>query len=151
MHVQHASSDEESLLYPGKEGFSFQKGFEPLTNEWHVIKGVNSAFIGTGLHIKLRDNNLQNIVICGFTTPHCISSTVRMAANYGYTCTVVEDATAAFRLRNHRGEVVDAEEVHLSALAHLHDEFAQVERTETVLASLSGAVSQDEREGGVRS
>ncbi|TDQ34125.1 cysteine hydrolase family protein [Aureibacillus halotolerans] len=133
IHVQHASKEISSPLHPAKSGFAFQDSFEPLPGEWHVIKSVNSAFIGTGLHVKLREHHIEDLVFAGLTTPHCVSTTVRMAANYGYNCTVVEDATAAFRMQDHRGEWLSAEESHQFALAHLHQEFAHVQSTSSLV------------------
>ena len=66
-------------------------------------KNVNSAFIGTGLeNFHLKKQNYTSLVIVGLTTPHCVSTTTRMAGNLGFQSFVVSDATAAFDVMNAR-------------------------------------------------
>ena len=67
------------------------------------------------------------------TTPHCISTTTRMAANLGFQTSVVSDATAAFDITSYDGGKYNAEEIHQISLATLHKEFATIVNTKTVL------------------
>ncbi len=59
-----------------------------------------------------------------------------MAANLGFTATVVSDATATHDRHGPDGERLVADDVHRFALASLHGEFADVRTTAEVLASL---------------
>ena len=99
-----------------------------------ISKNVNSAFIGTGLEQHLRGNAIDTVVIVGITTDHCVSTTARMAGNLGFTSYVVADATATFERRGFDGRVYSAEQMHDTALASLHGEFATV----VVSANLQG-------------
>ncbi|MEK4229109.1 cysteine hydrolase family protein [Solibacillus sp. FSL H8-0538] len=126
VHVQHASVNETSPLHPTKEGFELKACVAPLAHEKKIQKTVNSAFIGTDLEDYLRNRLIENVVLIGLTTPHCVSTTARMSGNLGFNTFIVEDATAAFSLTDHRGYVYPAEIIHQVTLAALHREFARV-------------------------
>jgi nicotinamidase-related amidase len=95
---------------------------------------VNSGFIGTDLEPYLRANGIDNLVIVGLTTDHCVSTTARMAGNLGFTVTLVEDATATFERNGPDGIHYSADLMHRAALASLHGEFATVRSARDVLA-----------------
>jgi nicotinamidase-related amidase len=133
-HVQHHSENEAAPLHPAKLGYQLKTGFEPKEKEPLFIKSVNSAFIGTTLKEELDHRGLNQLIVIGLTTNHCVSTTVRMAANFGYDVCLVHDATAAFETVSYNGKKFSAQEVHESALAHLHKEFAEIVSTEEVLA-----------------
>jgi nicotinamidase-related amidase len=132
-HVQHQSENKNAPLHPTKLGYQLKTGFEPKENEPLFIKSVNSAFIGTSLKEELDKNGIQQLIIAGLTTNHCVSTTVRMAANYGFGVSLVHDATAAFRTVSYNGRIFSAQDVHESALSHLNNEFAEILSTEEVL------------------
>ncbi|KZE69344.1 hypothetical protein AWM68_03505 [Fictibacillus phosphorivorans] len=133
-HVQHQSENEMSPLHPTKLGYQLKTGFEPKENEPLFIKSVNSAFIGTDLKEELEKQEIAQIIIVGLTTNHCVSTTARMAANYGFGVSFIHDATAAFTTVSYDGRKFTAQEVHESALSHLHNEFAEILSTGDVLA-----------------
>ncbi len=133
VHVQHFSRSETSPLRPDRPGCAIKDIVRPQGDEPVVRKHVNSAFIGTDLEAYLRTRGYETLVITGLTTNHCVSTTARMAGNLGFCTFVVADATAAFDRRGHDGRLFSAEEVHAVSLANLHEEFAEVKRTEEVL------------------
>jgi nicotinamidase-related amidase len=133
IHIQHASTDETSLLYPTKKGYDFIDGVEPIEGESHFIKNVNSAFIGTDLEKKLKKIGCTDIVVVGFTSQHCVSTTTRMGANLGFHMHVISDATAALELTSYDNTHYSAEDVHHAALTQLHDEFATIMDTNEAL------------------
>lgn len=136
-HVQHMSTSENSPLHPQSPGCELKEIVLPAGNEPLFQKNVNSAFIGTQLETTLRDRGIQTLVVVGLTTPHCISTSVRMAGNFGFEVYVPSDAVAAFELTGPDGKHYSAEEVHNLSLASLHDEFATVVDSKTVLDSLA--------------
>ena len=101
----------------------------PQEGEPIIKKNVNSAFIGTDLQQQLDSSGIRNVVIVGLTTDHCVSTTARMAANYGFVTYVVYDATATFNKKGFKGEVYSAELIHNTALASLSGEFAKIIKT----------------------
>ena len=101
-----------------------------------IQKHVNSAFIGTNLEPYLREQGYHTLVITGLTTPHCVSTTTRMAGNLGFQTFLVDDATAAFEIVAADGTVYSAEDVHKLSLATLHNEFVTVVSTQTLMTAL---------------
>lgn len=138
-HIQHNSRLPQSPLNPNHPGNAFKTIAAPREGEPVIGKDVNSAFIGTDLETRLRAANITDVVIVGLTTPHCISTTTRMASNLGFNTTVVSDATAAHAGRGPDGAPVDAETMHYHALAALNGEFALITTTEEVLRARESA------------
>ncbi|HME11875.1 MAG TPA: cysteine hydrolase family protein [Candidatus Acidoferrum sp.] len=136
IHVRHASKNKTSPLHPDYPGHQIKDMVAPLPEETLFTKQENSAFIGTALEAHLRAKGIATLVLCGLTTQHCVSTTVRMAGNLGFTCFLAEDAVAAFAQKDHRGKEYDAETVHAVSLATLHDEFATVVATKDILAAV---------------
>lgn len=126
VHIQHVSDSPGSLFYKEGEGVKIKELVAPYPGEKMIQKRVNSAFIGTDLNEYLASNHIEQVVIVGLTTPHCVSTTTRMSGNLGYQTYLISDATAAFELEDHLGQRVDAQTVHHMSLAALHNEFATV-------------------------
>lgn len=134
-HIKHNSRSPRSPLHPSNPGNGFKDIAQPRAGEPTFGKDVNSAFIGTDLEANLREAEVREIVVVGLTTPHCISTSVRMAANLGFATRVVSDATAAHAGRGPDGEAVDARTMHYHALAALNEEFAEIVSADDLLES----------------
>jgi nicotinamidase-related amidase len=132
-HVQHMSLSPTSPLHPSNPGNAIKDALQPRPGEPLIQKNVNSAFIGTDLEQQLRLLGCASLVIVGLTTPHCVSTTTRMAGNLGFETCLVSDATAAFALTDHNGRKYAAQEIHDVTLATLHGEFAAIVETEKLL------------------
>lgn len=135
-HIRHSSLDPKSKLHPSHLGFEFNEYSLPNDDETVITKHVNSAFIGTDLKEQLNNLNITAVVIVGLTTNHCISTTTRMAGNYGYETYLIADATATFDRVGIDGQSYDAELIHQTALASLNQEFATVISTSDLLQIL---------------
>lgn len=137
IHVRHDSTSPSSPLRPGQPGNALK--VKPWPGEPVLSKNVNSAFIGTDLEERLRRSGCRAVVLVGITTNHCVSTTARMAANFGFHVRVVSDATATFDMRSPFGAWVPAEVMHEIGLTELHGEFATVVDTEAVLAGVEAS------------
>lgn len=126
IHVQHASTNADSPLHPDNPGFAFKPGAQPAPGETVIAKSVNSAFLGTGLEALLRQQQTLQLVVAGFTTDHCVSTTTRMAANLGFEVRLVADACATFERKALDGSLLSAETLHQVNLASLDGEFCRV-------------------------
>ena len=120
------------MLNETNEGNEFKEIVLPIIGEQIIKKNVNSAFIGTNLKEQLDNANISKLAIVGLTTDHCVSTTTRMAGNYGYDTFLVSDATATFNKKGIEGQNYSAELIHETALASLNGEFATVVNTEYI-------------------
>ncbi len=125
-HIRHSSTNLKSKLNQSNKGFEFNENVTPLEKEPIITKEVHSAFIGTDLKEQLDKLNIDTLVIVGITTNHCVSSTTRMACDFGYETYLISDATATFDGIGINGEKYDSETIHLTTLANLNEEFATV-------------------------
>ncbi|MDO8954603.1 MAG: cysteine hydrolase family protein [Gammaproteobacteria bacterium] len=131
--IRHASKSIDSPLHPSKPTSEIKEEVAPIMGETVISKSVHSAFIGTDLEAHLRSLDIKNIVIVGLTTDHCVSTTTRMGHDLGFDVTIVSDATATFDRKGPDGKVHSAEQVHAMTLVNLHDEFAMVLDSNTVM------------------
>lgn len=138
IHVRHTSKHPGSLLAPGAPGNEIKPRVRPRDGEPVIEKNVNSAFIGTNLQQLLDEQGIRSLVATGLTTNHCVSTTVRMAGNFGYDTVVVSDACATFDTTTPEGKTIPAEVMHEVGLAELRGEFAAVVTTEELLRAMAG-------------
>lgn len=153
IHIHHHSLSPTSALHPthriagsSTPSVAANPCAAPRPHEAVLVKHHNSSFVGTDLEARLRAAGVRQLVVLGLTTDHCVSTTVRFAANLQvlggeggpdgngegvHGVVVVRDATATFA----RGGF-DAETVHAVSLASLDGEFAQVVETKDVLGAL---------------
>jgi len=141
-HIRHLSTTANSPLLAGQSGADFKSEVQPIAGEPVIEKSVNSAFIGTDLEARLHAGGLTDLVICGLTTPHCVSTTSRMAANLGFNVTLAHDACAAFTsnadMSWQGGPPLTAQQIHDTAIAHLHGEFVTAKTTDTITDAIIG-------------
>jgi nicotinamidase-related amidase len=138
IHVRHDSVEPDSALRPDSPGNAIKHEATPGTGEPVIGKHVNSAFIGTDLEARLRAHASDTVVLCGFTTNHCVSTTARMAGNLGFRTLVLSDSTVAYAMRapGPGGRLIPATEMHEVGLAELNREFATILTTDELLALL---------------
>lgn len=135
-HVHHLSLEPGSPLREGTPGALPEPFAELQGDEPRFTKSVNSGFIGTDLEASLRAACITNVVICGVSTDHCVSTTARMAANLGFGVHLVGDACFTFDRTSPDGDTIPASIVHQVHLASLHGEFAEVIVSDDVLKAL---------------
>jgi nicotinamidase-related amidase len=132
-HIVHSSQNPISRLHESHPGFEIKDEVKPIDGEPTIKKDVNSAFIGTDLKERLDSKGINKLVIIGLTTNHCVSTTTRMAGNFGFDTLLISDATATFDRIGVNGELFDSEIIHQTTLANLNNEFAKVINTKELL------------------
>lgn len=127
------------VAHRGKPGGLFDRTIDrgaivsavaPLASEAVIEKELPNAFAGTSLQAQLAATGRRNIVLAGFMTHMCISSTARAALDLGFRTTIHAESCATRDLPDGRGGVITAQTVHEVALAELSDRFALIAREE---------------------
>lgn len=97
----------------------------PRAGEAIITKSLPNSFSCTELHRLIGETGRSELIIAGFATHMCVSTTTRAALDLGYRCTVVAKATATRDLQHPcKAGVIPAAVVHESNLAALADRFA---------------------------
>jgi nicotinamidase-related amidase len=121
------------IAHRGRAGSLFDREAErgqivdaltPYPHETVVEKGLPNAFAGTDLHARLGAAGRKDIILAGFMTHMCVSSTARAALDLGYRVTIDRSATGTRDLPDGQGGALPASTVHAVALAELSDRFA---------------------------
>jgi nicotinamidase-related amidase len=92
------------------------------------MKRLPNAFAGTELHALLTKAGRKELVLVGFMTHMCVSSTARAALDLGYRVTIDAAACGTRDLPDGAGAAIPAATVHAVALAELADRFAIIAR-----------------------
>lgn len=115
------------LFDPEGPSFKFAAPAAPQAGETVIEKPLPNSFAKTTLHEALQATGRKHLVVAGFMTHMCVSSTVRAALDLGYRTTVVADAAGTRDLPDPTGgPALSAAELHRAALAGLADRFAIV-------------------------
>jgi nicotinamidase-related amidase len=83
--VSYGKSNPEdipSTAVEGTYGQEFVDEIRPLKSDVIVKKFRGSGFVGTGLDLLLRSNDIRNVIITGMDTHGCVESTRRTAIDY---------------------------------------------------------------------
>jgi nicotinamidase-related amidase len=102
---------------------------KPRPGEIVLNKPTMSAFPSTRIHEVLQELGVSYLVFTGVSTNFCVDATARNATDYGYLCTLVEDASGANR-----------EEWHNNTIDTWRRIFGKVASTEQLIAQLDAPV-----------
>jgi nicotinamidase-related amidase len=107
----------------------------PIEGEVVVGKRFPNAFADTELADVLAGHSDRSLVLCGFMTHMCVSSTARAALDRGLDTTVIADACATRPLPAlGTGEAIPAATLHQVALTELADRFSVIASTDDFLS-----------------
>ena len=131
IHVRHLVTVGGRFDPQGPAG-QFIPGLEPLEGEIVIEKRMPNAFKNTQLHETLQALGHLDLIVCGFMSHSSVSTTVRRAKDYGYRCTLVEDASATRDLA-FKDRVIPAAQIHQCEMAVMADNFACVAPTASLI------------------
>ncbi len=125
------------VAHRGREGGLFDRSAErgqiieplsPVTGEQVVEKPLPNAFTDTRLKALLDEAGNHDLIMIGFMTHMCVSSSARAALDHGFRVTIDAESCATRDLPDGSGGVIDATTLHRVALIELSDRFAVIAR-----------------------
>ncbi len=125
IHVQQRGKG-EGLFGPDSAFFAIAPEVTPEAGETVIEKVVPNAFADGALDAKLKELGIAKIIIGGFMTHLCVSTSARAALDLGYGCSVLGPACATRDLPDGQGGVVSAADIHRIELVALSDRFATI-------------------------
>ncbi|MDQ2666508.1 MAG: cysteine hydrolase [Gemmatimonadota bacterium] len=132
--LQHFNRPTESAAFvPGSWGAELSPGLSPRegdANEMRFTKDVFGAFTGTGLDAWLHERFVTQVLLVGFYTHMCVSTTAREALVRDFAVVIDENATGASALEHDFLGSQSADEVRRSALLQLSNMGATIQRTD---------------------
>ncbi len=129
IHIVHHAAPGAFLFDPDGRGSQIVADLTPLKSEEVIVKRLPNAFAGTPLADRLKteaEAGRKGMIVAGFMTHMCVSSTVRAALDLAIPATVIARATATRDLPDLAGGVVSADAVQRAELAALADRFCTV-------------------------
>lgn len=126
MHVVQNNPSPRPVFTTGTALAEEFSSLAPLPGEFVIPKTLPSSFARTTLQETIEKTGRKNLIVVGFMTHMCVSTTVRAALDYGYRCTIVANACATRDLPDGQGGIVAAADVHRAELAALRDRFANI-------------------------
>ena len=137
IHVKHENPDENAPFFNiGSKGAQIHNSVKPLEEETVISKNFPNSFLKTQLKEILEEKEIDSLVIVGAMTHMCVDATLRAAKDFGYNCTVINDACATKDLE-FNGKTVSAQEVQSSFMAAFEFAYAKVESTNDFLKGLN--------------
>lgn len=121
IHVRHFA----------EKGMEIHPDVAPSEHEKVITKHQVNSFRDTDLLAYLQENKITDLVLVGMQTNMCLEAATRAGADYGFKCTVIEDACTT-KDQKFGEHVVNARDVHYVALATLRA-YAKITDTETYL------------------
>lgn len=125
-HIRHEFPTADAPFFaPGTPGSEIHASVLPQPGEPVILKTEISGFQNTDLKQQLDQQGIQHLVICGAMSHMCIDALTRAASDFGYQCTVVQDACATQELE-FNGLKVPAQSVQAAFMAALQFGYAEV-------------------------
>ncbi|HEU5412592.1 MAG TPA: isochorismatase family cysteine hydrolase, partial [Candidatus Angelobacter sp.] len=130
--VQHYNRPHESRAFvPGTWGSELSPGLGPGDGhgpEKLFVKDVFGAFSGTALEEWLRSLDVSEVLLVGFFTHMCVSTSAREALVRGFEVKIDADATGTHDIAHPVLGQLTAAEVKKTALIHLSDMGVRIEQ-----------------------
>ncbi len=121
IHVRHNA----------KKGAKIHKDVAPIEGEKIISKDQVNSFRDTDLLDYLHKNRITDLVLVGMQTHMCLEAATRAGADFGFKCTVIEDACTT-KDQKYGDHIVKAVDVHYSTLSTLRS-YAKITNVKSFL------------------
>ena len=118
----------------GSPVHSILEEIKPRPGEIVLNKPTMSAFTSTRIHEALQELGVSYLVFTGVSTNFCVDATARNAADHGYFCTMVDDATGAY-MEEWQNNTIDTWRRFFGKVASTEQLIAQLEAPVTTAKS----------------
>ncbi|PIT25272.1 isochorismatase [Snodgrassella alvi] len=127
-YIQHFNTKKGATFFlPESHGVALHPQLLPIAShtEFIIPKSHPNSFWQTNLNQQIKQQSIEQLVICGMMTHMCVDSTTRCAAELGYQPILIADACAT-RSLEFNGTITQAPDVQNSFLTALTS-FAKVQ------------------------
>ena len=100
--LRKSAIDPPTLCPKGTSTYEVHRELGPLPTELIIDKNSQGAFNSSAIDYYLQALDIQNLVITGTATSHCVENTARDANDRGYNVILVEDACGDVEINNHQ-------------------------------------------------
>jgi ureidoacrylate peracid hydrolase len=98
---ERCGADFVEMVAPNSPDAAFLSGFAPEAGDLEVTKDRYSPFICTKLADQLRSRGIETVLVTGFSTDVCVSSTARDAFQLDFRTVTLSDCCAAAEPARH--------------------------------------------------
>lgn len=123
--IQHVNDVESAFFKKDSFGAEIHADLFPVTYTHHlIIKQFPNSFLATDLENKLKQENVERVVIVGMMTHMCVDSTTRAAKELGFEPLLISDGctTKSLKFNSETVSMTNVQTAFFSALAN----FSQV-------------------------
>ena len=109
----HASA---GMIYPpGSPAVGFLPQAAPKDGEVVLQKTCSGIHVGTHIDQVLRNMGIRNVIVVGFYTDQCISTSVRDLSDLGYRVDLISDAVGAMSPERHRNAMESIQKIYANS------------------------------------
>ena len=106
--IQHCEGPNEPFE-ENTEHWLLHQSLVPTPGDVLLRKYKSSSFEGTALDAELKSRNVNEVVVCGLQSEHCVSNTTRSALQLGYNVHVARDGHGTWPWDGRSAEEIQSE------------------------------------------
>jgi nicotinamidase-related amidase len=135
--IQHGAPQPDSATFRrGSREWELHPAVADRPRDALIEKTLPGSFTGTELEARLREREIDTVVIAGYMTQMCCDTTARQAMHIGLNVEFLSDATGTLAVKN-GACAVTAEELHRAILVTQAMRFSTVLSTAEWIARLA--------------
>lgn len=135
--IQHTAPKSDSPTFrKGSNEWEIHPSVKALHSDIVIEKNLPGSFTGTNLESRLREMQIDTVVVSGYMTQMCCDTTSRQAMHLGFNVEFLSDATGTLTISNYAGKIA-ADELHDAILITQAMRFSKVLTTEQWISILN--------------